>query len=154
MNFRTLSLLIIVALIVLLAAFNWSALAAPSMVSLGVAEVQAPLGVLMLGLTCLLSVFFIAYVLWLQGSVLMEARRHAKEMHAQRDLADKAEASRFTELRAVLEALHARDQEALLARLDMLQAHLVQRAQESDNSMAAYVGQLEQQVRHYQQAGR
>lgn len=153
MNFRTLSLLIIVALIVLLAAFNWSALAAPSMVSLGVAEVQAPLGVLMLGLTCLLSVFFIAYVLWLQGSVLMEARRHAKEMHAQRDLADKAEASRFTELRAVLEALHARDQEALLARLDMLQAHLVQRAQESDNSMAAYVGQLEQQVRQYQQAG-
>ncbi|WP_280189281.1 LapA family protein [Delftia sp. PS-11] len=153
MNLRTLSLLVTVALIALLAAFNWSALAAPSMVSLGVTEVQAPLGVLMLGLTGLLSVFFIAYVLWLQGSVLMEARRHARQMQAQRDLADKAEASRFTELRAVLEALHARDQDALMARLDLLQAHLVQRAQESDNSMAAYVGQLEQQVRQYQQAG-
>jgi uncharacterized membrane protein (DUF485 family) len=153
MNLRTLSLLITVALIALLAAFNWNTLAAPSVVSLGVTEVQAPLGVLMLALTCLLGVFFVAYVLWLQGSVLMEARRHAKEMQAQRDLADKAEASRFTELRTVLEDLHARDKEVLMARLDVLEAHLVQRAQESDNSTAAYVGQLEQQVRMYQQPG-
>lgn len=153
MNLRTLSLLITVALIALLAAFNWNTLAAPSVVSLGVTEVQAPLGVLMLALTCLLGVFFVAYVLWLQGSVLMEARRHAKEMQAQRDLADKAEASRFTELRTVLEDLHAHDKEVLMARLDGLEAHLVQRAQESDNSTAAYVGQLEQQVRLYQQPG-
>ena len=78
----------------------------------------------------------------------MEARRHAKEMQSQRDLADKAEASRFTELRGVLEALHAKDKEALMARLDVLEAHLVQRAQESDNSTAAYVGQLEQQLQN------
>lgn len=154
MNLRTLSLLVTVALIALLAAFNWNTLAAPSTVSLGVTEVQAPLGVLMLALTCLLGIFFIAYVLWLQGSVLMEARRHAKEMQAQRDLADKAEASRFTELRTVLEDLHARDKETLLARLDVLEAHLVQRAQESDNSTAAYVGQLEQQVRLHPTMGR
>lgn len=154
MNLRTLSLLVTVALIALLAAFNWNTLAAPSTVSLGVTEVQAPLGVLMLALTCLLGIFFIAYVLWLQGSVLMEARRHAKEMQAQRDLADKAEASRFTELRTVLEDLHARDKETLLARLDVLEAHLVQRAQESDNSTAAYVGQLEQQVRLHPTGGR
>jgi hypothetical protein len=153
MNLRTLSLLISVALFALLAAFNWNTLAAPSVVSLGVTEVQAPLGVLMLALTCLLGVFFVAYVLWLQGSVLMEARRHAKEMQAQRDLADKAEASRLTELRTVLEDLHAREKEVLMARLYGLEAHLVQRAQESDNSTAAYVGQLEQQVRLYQQPG-
>ncbi|MBV8249915.1 MAG: LapA family protein [Comamonas sp.] len=146
MNFRTLSIAIIVALIAVLAAFNWSALATPTAVSFGVTEIQAPLGVLMLALTVLLSVFFIAYVLWMQGSVLMEARRHNKEMQAQRDLADKAEASRFTELRGVLEALHARDKQELIERLDALEAHLVSRAQESDNSTAAYVGQLEQQV--------
>jgi len=146
MNFRTFSIAIIVALIAVLAAFNWSALATPTAVSFGVTEIQAPLGVLMLALTVLLSVFFIAYVLWMQGSVLMEARRHNKEMQAQRDLADKAEASRFTELRGVLEALHARDKQELIERLDALEAHLVSRAQESDNSTAAYVGQLEQQV--------
>jgi hypothetical protein len=146
MNFRTISIAVIVALIALLAAFNWNALAAPTPVSFGVTEIQAPLGVLMLALTVLLSVFFIAYVLWMQGSVLMEARRHNKEMQAQRDLADKAEASRFTELRGVLEALHARDKQDLLARIDALDAQMVKRAQESENSTAAYLVQLEQQV--------
>jgi cbb3-type cytochrome oxidase subunit 3 len=124
---------------------TWT-LSTPATVSLGLTEIQAPLGVLMLALTILLSVFFIAYVLWMQGSVLLEARRHAQEMQAQRDLADKAEASRFTELRSA-RSLHARDKEEVMARLDVLEAHLVQRAQESDNSTAAYVGQLEQQVR-------
>ncbi|MDR0212990.1 MAG: LapA family protein [Comamonas sp.] len=146
MNFRTISIAIIVALIAVLAVFNWNALVTPTSVSLGVTDIQAPLGVLMLALTILLSVFFIAYVLWLQSSVLLEARRHSKEMQTQRDLADKAEASRFTELRGVLEALHAQDKQDLMARLDMLEAHLVSRAQESDNSTAAYVGQLEQQL--------
>lgn len=146
MNFRTVSIAIIVALIAVLAAFNWNALATPTPVSFGVTEIQAPLGVLMLALTVLLSVFFIAYVLWMQGSVLMEARRHAKEMQAQRDLADKAEASRFTELRGVLEALHAQDKQDLLARIDALDAQMVKRAQESENSTAAYLGQLEQQL--------
>ena len=149
MNLRTISIAIIVALIAVLAAFNWNALATPTAVSFGVTEIQAPLGVLMLALTVLLSVFFIAYVLWLQGSVLMEARRHSKEMQSQRDLADKAEASRFTELRGVLEALHAQNKQDVLARLDQLEAHLVSRAQESDNSTAAYVGQLEQQVQRF-----
>ena len=57
MNFRTICIAIIVALIAVLAAFNWTALSAPAAVSLGVTEIQAPLGVLMLALTILLSVF-------------------------------------------------------------------------------------------------
>ena len=151
MNLRTISIAIVVALIAVLAAFNWTALTTPTAVSFGVTEIQAPLGVLMLALTVLLSIFFIAYVLWLQGSVLMEARRHNKEMQSQRDLADKAEASRFTELRGVLESLHAQNKQDLMARMDQLEAHLVSRAQESDNSTAAYVGQLEQQVHRFNQ---
>ena len=82
----------------------------------------------MLGLTALLGVFFVAYVVYLQSSVLMETRRHTKEMQAQRDLADKAEASRFTELRNFLEAQEnahmARNAErhaALLARVEQLE---------------------------------
>lgn len=147
MNFRTLILLLIVAAISALAALNWSALSVPSMVWLGVASVEAPLGLIMLGLTVLLGVFFIAYVLSLQGSVLLDTRRHTKEMQAQRELADKAEASRFTELRAFLEVQHQQVQSQLIERLDALESRLAARAQESDNSTAAYVGQLEQQLR-------
>ena len=147
MNLRTLFLLLIVAAIAALAVLNWGELTVPSLMSLGVVSIEAPLGLIMLGLTALLGVFFIAYVLSLQGSVLLDTRRHSKEMTAQRELADKAEASRFTELRAFLETQHQQVQSQLIARLDTLEARLAARAQESDNSTAAYVGQLEQQLR-------
>ena len=147
MQMRSTLLLIIVLAIAALAALNWDLLAASSMVSVGLMTFEAPLGLLMLGLTTLLGVFGVAYVLSLQGSVLMEARRHTKEMQAQRELADKAEASRFTELRSFLEAQHVQAQAALLERLNNMESHLTARAEESDNTTAAYVGQLEQQLR-------
>ena len=146
MQLRSVVLLLTVLIITVLAALNWPALAAPSMVSLGVTSFEAPLGLLMLSLTVLLGVFFLAYVLSLQGSMLMDTRRHTKEMQAQRELADKAEASRFTELRAFLEAQHQQAHASVLARLDTLETRLATRADVSDNSTAAYVGQLEQQL--------
>ena len=106
MHLRSIVLWVTVLAIAALAALNWPALAAPSLVSLGIVVFEAPLGLIMLGLTGLLGIFFIVYVLSLQGSVLMETRRHTKEMQVQRELADKAEASRFTELRAFLDAQH------------------------------------------------
>ena len=77
----------------------------------------------------------------------MDTRRHTKEMQAQRELADKAEASRFTELRTFLEGQNQRSQGELMGRLELLESRVASRVQESDNSTAAYVGQLEQQMR-------
>ena len=151
---RTILLLIIAVLIGGLAALHWAVLSAPSEVNLGLSTIHAPLGILMLGLTVLLCVLFIAYVLSLQGSVMLEARRHNKEMTAQRELADKAEASRFTELRQVLERQHADGQAALLARMGELESHLIARVQESDNSNAAYIGQLEDRMKHSEPGSR
>lgn len=147
MHLRSVVLLLTVLAIAALAALNWPTLAEPSVVSLGVMSIEAPLGLIMLALTALLGIFFLAYVLSLQGSVLMETRRHTKELHAQRELADRAEASRFTQLRAFLEAQHQQSHTAVLQRMDVLEAHLAARAQETDNTTAAYVGQLEQQMR-------
>ena len=149
MKARTALLTLIVLLIIFLATMNWQVLQKLEPVNLGFTTVDAPLGLIMLCLTTLLAVFSLAYVLTLQGSVLMETRRHNKEMLAQRELADKAEASRFTELRTVLELRHQEAQQQLLSRLDTLEAQLKARAQESDNSTAAYVGQLEQQLRQH-----
>ena len=145
MNLRTLVLMLVMLAIAALAVLNWPILSAPTAMSLGVTTVQAPLGLIMLGLTVLLAVIFLAYVLGLHGSVLMETRRHAKEMAAQRELADRAEASRFTELRSFLDVQHG----ALLARLDALEARMSARVQESDNTTAAYVGQLEERLHRH-----
>ncbi len=147
MRLRSIVLGVTVAAIAALAALNWATLSAPSLVSLGIVVFEAPLGLIMLGLTGLLGIFFVVYVLSLQGSVLLETRRHTKEMQVQRELADKAEASRFTELQAFLEAQHQQAHSTVLARLDELEAHLAARATESDNSTAAYLGQLEHQLR-------
>lgn len=147
MQLRSIVLLLTMLAIAVLAALNWAALSAPVLVSLGLTTLEAPLGLLMLGLTALLAVVGVAYVLSLQGSVLLETRRHTKELQAQRELADKAEASRFTELRSFLETQQQQTHTALLARLDHLETRLAARAQESDNTTAAYVGQLEQQLR-------
>ncbi len=155
MGLRTGVLLVIVLLIAALAALNWGALATPVPVSIGFMQVTAPLGLIMLGLTVLLGLFFVAYVVYLQGNVLLETRRHTKEMQAQRELADKAEASRFTELRNFLEAQEnthmARNGErhaALLARLEQLENAIRTRAEQSDNTLAAHIGQLEDRLEH------
>ena len=153
MGLRTGVLLAVVLLIAALAALNWGVLAAPVAMSIGFMDVTAPLGLIMLGLTALLAVFFVAYVVYLQSSVLLETRRHTKEMQTQRDLADKAEASRFTELRNFLEtqenthmARNADRHAALLARVEQLEAAVRLRADQTDNTLAAHIGQLEDRI--------
>ena len=157
MHVRTIIISITILAIAALAALNWAALSAPASVSLGVASIEAPLGLIMLGLTTLLGAVFLAYVFYLHSSVRLEARRHNKEMTAQRELADKAEASRFTELRVFLEAQQQQElaaqkesAAALSARLDQLEKALEARAEQSDNGIAAQIGELEDRLERRQ----
>lgn len=147
MKSRIALLVLTIVALGVLAFFNFPYLAQDVAMSLGFTTVQAPLGLILMALTALMAVVFIAYVIAMQGAWLLEARAHAKEMAAQRELADKAEASRFTELRTAMESLHQEEERRLMERMDSLESHLQARAQESDNCTAAYVGQLEQQLR-------
>jgi uncharacterized integral membrane protein len=108
MKIRTLALLIALFLLGLFCALNWQALSAPSALSLGLVQVQAPLGLILLGATVVISGLFLFYIVAQQAHLLMESRRFTKELQAQRQLADQAEASRFTELQTRLEALVTR----------------------------------------------
>jgi uncharacterized integral membrane protein len=99
MSIRTVGLVLLLALLAVFVIVNWSAFTTPTSLSLLVGTVEAPLGLLMLMVTALLGVVFLAYLVWLQTSVLLESRRLARELAAQRQLADQAESSRFTELR-------------------------------------------------------
>ena len=132
---RGLTFLLLLAVIALFALLNWSAFSTPTPLSLGVTTVQAPLGLIMLGLVTFLCVLFAGWVISLQAGSLMDARRQTKELQAQRDLADKAEASRFTELRSVL-----------LARIDRLQDETRLALDQSGNAVAAQVGELEDRL--------
>jgi uncharacterized integral membrane protein len=120
MQLRNVVLLVALGAVALFAALNWRVIVAPTTLSLGFAEVQAPLGLVLLVVLAVVSALFLFYLVYLQSTVLLEHRRHARELEAQRGLADQAEASRFTELRTLLEA-----------RLDQL-----------ENSLAASIGDL------------
>jgi uncharacterized integral membrane protein len=104
MPLRTLVVAVAALLLGLFVAVNWTAFMTPATLSLIFGTVQAPLGLVMLVITGFVAALFLAYALWLQGSVLLETRRMARELASQRQLADQAEASRFTELRTLLEA--------------------------------------------------
>jgi uncharacterized integral membrane protein len=99
MRLRSLFLLLILALVTAFTALNWSVFMADTPLSLGVTTLHAPLGLIMLGLLVFVVAYGLVYVLYLQTNVLMDTRRNAKELQTHRELADKAEASRFTELR-------------------------------------------------------
>lgn len=150
MKTRTLFLLLILVVIAGFSALNWSAFTTPTTLSLGVAAVQAPLGLLMLGLLIFVSAVFLVFVVYLQTTVLLDARQHARELHSNRKLADQAEASRFTELRGFLDAelkrqlvQDAESRAAVLARLDQLDRDLRIAVEQSGNSLAASIGELE-----------
>ncbi len=103
MPLRTILILVVLGAIALFAALNWEAFAAPTTLRLGFGTVEAPLGLIMLGLIALLAFLFLVFVTYLQTSVLIEGRRHARELEAQRELAERSEASRYTELRQLFQ---------------------------------------------------
>lgn len=149
MRIRSLFLLLILTLVGAFAVLNWNVFLSSTTLSLGLLTVQAPLGIIMLGLLLLVTAYFLMYVLYLQSSVLLETRRHAKELQGNRELADKAEASRLIELRQLLETglkQQASAQQAVLARIDTLEQALRTSVEQSGNSLSAYVGELEERL--------
>ena len=153
MRTRTIVLIVAIVLMAGFAALNMDEFTRSSLLSLGFTTVQAPLGLVMLALLIAALLVFLATTLYIQSTHLIETRQTARELHAQRELADKAEASRFTELRSYLEAqaLSAQQREAahatvLAERLAQTQQALAGKIDQSGNTLAAYIGELEDRL--------
>jgi ABC-type siderophore export system fused ATPase/permease subunit len=153
MHIRTLLFILILGAIGALAALNWTAFNTPTLLWLGVTTVEAPLGLVMLGFTALLTAFFLGVIIYMQSSVLLETRRHAKELQVHRERADQAEASRFSELRQLIELemqsankhnIELRN--AVLDRMDRLDTGIATAIEQSGNSVAAHIGELEDRL--------
>lgn len=150
MRFFTLLLLLILTVTGAIASLNWAAFVAPIDLSLGFAVVYMPVGLLMLGLLVCITVLFLLYVVYLQTSSLLETRRLSRKLEANIALAEKAEASRFTELRSALESemvkqanRDAESRTALLNRIDHLGNEFNVSLGQSTNTLAAHIGEFE-----------
>ena len=153
MHIGTILLLVVLGLTGLFAVLNWAAFNAPVPLSLGVTSVEAPIGLVMLGVLAVVSLLFAASALTQQGRALLELRRHGRELQAQRQLADQAEASRFTELREfmngeLLRVTQAADtaRDTLLARLDRLESQQRLLIEQTGNTLSSYIGELEDRL--------
>ena len=99
------------------AALNWSEFLRTTPLSFGLVVMEAPLGLILLCMLGITLLAFIASSAHMQTQGLLESRQYAKALATQRELADKAEASRFTELRQYLDAQvrETRQREAIAA---------------------------------------
>jgi hypothetical protein len=155
MYLRTILIVLVLAALALFTAVNWQAFTTPTTLSLIIGTVKAPLGLVLLGIVVLLAALFLIYVVYLQSSVLFETRRHARELQAQRELAEHAEISRIHELRGSLETrLQTLGEQAersgseLRARLDRLEAELRQSIEECQNALAAALAEMDDHFDH------
>lgn len=108
MRSRFVLLVVAILLVAGFAALNWNEIIRPSTLLFGPVAMDAPLGAILLGLLALAVVVFALSAASMRTHTLLESRHHYKELEAQRALADKAEASRFTDLRGHLDT-HMRE---------------------------------------------
>lgn len=154
MNLRSLFLLLVLAAVAAFTVLNWSVFIVPTDLNLVITSVRAPLGLVMLGVLAFLLAIFLTYVVYLQTTVLLDSRSHAKELAANRKLADQAEASRFTELQKFLDAelksiavSQKEHQLQILERVGALEQAVQQSIEQSGNSLAASLGEMDERMR-------
>lgn len=138
-----------------LAALNWGEVTRTSRLNFGLILTDAPLAGILLAILALTLVVFLVSSAIQESRNLLAWNRHAKELQAQRDLADKAEASRFTDLRQHIDATlrETRQRDALAGgefEKSMLQSHRELRAQldAMNRTLLARLAQLEARVDH------
>lgn len=148
-DFLALSLL----LLALFALQSWGAFTTPTELTLGPVGVQAPLGLVMLVVTAVFCGMFMLYILVQQAGLIADSRRYAKELKSQRELADKAEASRFTELQnfltGELRQLRERSAEETAQtgqRIAQLEQRLSEKLDETTRVLSSYVGEVEDKL--------
>lgn len=153
MYLRTLLIVLVLGIVVIFALLNWSVFIAPTTLSIGFTTFDAPLGLILLGAIAMLTLLFLIYLVYLQATALMESRQYSRELKSQRELADRAEESRFTQLRSSLESELRQltsqivdSNSATVSRLDGLDHELRAAIEQSTNSLAAYLGEIEDRI--------
>lgn len=155
MYLRTILIIAVLGTLVFFAALNWAAFTTPTTLSLGFTSMEAPLGLILLGFLGLLTFLFLIYLIYLQSSALVESRRYARELQVQKEIAEDAEASRFSRLKSFLEnelsqlaEQHTEFKTAVFARLDELDREVRATVEQSSNTLAAYIGEIEDRLEH------
>ncbi len=103
MRARVIFLLLAILAVAGFAALNWPEFERTTRLNFGVFTMEGSLGMILLSLLGLALLAFLVSSGMLRSRMMMTENRYTRDLQAQRELADRAEASRFTELRQYLE---------------------------------------------------
>ncbi|WP_337845983.1 DNA cytosine methyltransferase [Thermus sp.] len=146
MSARTLFALVFLLLLGLFTWLNWGEITRPAVLSLGLTRVEAPLGVVLVVALFLVTLLYLLFTIGLETAALLEVKRYARELLHYKKLAEDAEGSRYTELKRYLETELAQLKEAEKEEIRALEARLVEILEKHGNTLAAYIGELEDQL--------
>lgn len=149
MRLRTVLLLVVFVATAALIFINRQVFSARANINFLFGSIEMPIGAAALGLVAVVILVFTVYVAIWQGAVLMDYRRQSKVLQAQRKLAEDAEASRFTELGALLRE----EMSKLDARLDASVEALRAEVRDSGNSIAATLGEMDDRLQRWSNRG-
>jgi uncharacterized integral membrane protein len=142
MSLRSILVIVVIAALALFAAVNWSTFTTPTSLSLVVTNIEAPLGMVMLGFTGVLIAVLLGFALQVKLNALSDSRRQASELRDQRELADQAEASRFTDLRNYIEREFGSLRQAQLDSVERLRDELAA----TTNALSACIGEIDDRL--------
>lgn len=153
MRVRLIVLVVAILLVAGFAALNWSEFLRVTPLSFGLLVTEAPLGLILLGILGITLLTFLLSSAAYRTHNLVESHQHNKALQAQRDLAEKAEASRFTDLRQHLDTQlrENRQREAIAAaefEKSMVQSQRELRTQldQMNHLLATRLGEIENRI--------
>lgn len=136
-----------------LAFYNWHIFIVPHELSFGFMTARIPFGLTMLGLLIIVTALFLMNMVYLLSSSILELRRHIREIDACRELANKAEASRMTDLKNHFETelskqteMNAELKSDIFAREDQIEKNFTTTIEQLENTLDAYIGELEDRL--------
>jgi hypothetical protein len=135
-------LVVVAAAVGAVLALNWPVFGATAHFNVLFGALDTTIGAMILFLLGIITAALgIAFIVW-QQLHLVDYRRQARTLHAQRALADDAEASRFTELSVLFREEMAKQDTRFEASFSALRTEF----QEAVNSLAATLGELDDRL--------
>jgi hypothetical protein len=135
--------IVVAALVVAaIAALNWPEFTRAEPLSFGIVTATLPLGLVMLTLMAVVLAVFLVSSAIQESRYLLDHRRNSRALQAQRELAEKAEASRFTDLRQHLD-MHLRD---VRQRDQVVATEFEKRLMNTHNELRAQIERMHQMM--------
>ena len=142
MRGRIVFIVLAVLVVSAIAALNWPEFTRAEPLSFGVLTATVPVGLTLLVLMGIVLAVFLVSSAIQESRYLLDHRRHTRALHAQRELAEKAEASRFTDLRQHLDS-HLRETRH---RESMVATEFEKRVMQSHSELRAQMERMHQLI--------